>query len=147
MKLLFKVLHLHNSDRDLLFKTFFLLGLVRLGLWLLPFQKLLHLLGKIGQKSTEQMLKPIPLDRIVWAVNLNSSYTLGNVQCLPRALTTQVLMRMHGYAPQLRIGVAKGEQGNLEAHAWVENQGQVVIGYLRDFSRFTPLPSFKGSKL
>jgi hypothetical protein len=147
MKLLFKALHLHNSDRNLLFKTFILLSLVRLGLWLLPFQKLLHLLGKIGQISPEQLLKLIPLDRIVWAVNLNSFYTLGSVQCLPRALTTQVLMRMHGYAPQLRIGVAKGEQGNLEAHAWIENQGQVVIGYLRDFSRFTPLPSFKGSKL
>ncbi len=147
MKLLFKVLHLHNNDRNFLFKTFILLSLVRLGLWLLPFQKLLHLLGKLGHPSPKQLLKSIPLDRIVWAVNLNSSYTLGNVQCLPRALTTQVLMRSYGYAPQLRIGVTKGAQGNLEAHAWVENQGQVVIGYLRDFSRFTPLPSFKGSKL
>jgi Transglutaminase-like superfamily len=147
MKLLFKALRLHNNDRNLLFKTFILLSLVRLGLWLLPFQKLLHLLGKIGLTAAQELLETVPLDRIVWAVNLNSSYTLGNVQCLPRALTTQVLMRMHGYTPQLRIGVAKGEQGNLEAHAWVENQGQVVIGYLRDFSRFTPLPSFKGSKL
>jgi hypothetical protein len=40
----------------------------------------------------------------------------------------------------LRIGVAKGEAGKLEAHAWVESQGRIVIGGLRDLPYFTPLP-------
>jgi hypothetical protein len=56
-------------------------------------------------------------------------------------------MTRHGFSPQLRIGVAKGETGKLEAHAWIESQGKIVIGYLKDLSRFTPLPSLEGERL
>ncbi|NEQ84407.1 MAG: lasso peptide biosynthesis B2 protein, partial [Moorea sp. SIO2I5] len=63
------------------------------------------------------------------------------VKCLARALTSYTLMVQYGYVPQLRIGVAKGESGQLEAHAWVENQGLVVIGQLPDLTRFKTLPS------
>ncbi len=148
MKQLRKFLRLSSRERQLVINTFILLGLIRLALWLLPFQTLRRLLAKISQPSPQaQGLNQINLSKIVGAVNLSSRYMPGGVKCLARALTTQVLMSRCGYSPQLRIGVAKGEGGKLEAHAWVENQGQIVIGYLRDLSRFTPLPSFKGGKL
>jgi hypothetical protein len=51
------------------------------------------------------------------------------------------LLNWYGYASELRIGVAKGEQGELEAHAWVEYQGKVIIGGLSTLSRYVPLPS------
>ncbi|NEO22845.1 MAG: lasso peptide biosynthesis B2 protein [Moorea sp. SIO4G2] len=148
MKQLRKFLRLTSRERQLVINTFILLGLIRLGLWLLPFQTLRRLIAKISQPSLQaQGVNQTNLSKIVGAVNLSSRYMPGGVKCLARALTTQVLMSRCGYSPQLRIGVAKGEGGKLEAHAWVENQGQVVIGYLRDLSRFTPLPSFKGGKL
>ena len=148
MKPLFKLLRLHKIERQLLIQTFILLGLIRLGLRWLPFQKLLDILDNISQASFRQPpLGPIRLEQIVHAVELSSRYMPGEVLCLPRALTMQVLMRHQGFAPQLRIGVAKGEQGNLEAHAWVEHQGNIVMGYIRDLSRYTPLPSFKGCRL
>ncbi|NET54236.1 MAG: lasso peptide biosynthesis B2 protein, partial [Merismopedia sp. SIO2A8] len=77
-------------------------------------------------------------------VSTQKEQSLTGVKCLARALTTQVFMSRQGYSPQLRIGVAKGEGGQLEAHAWVESQGQVVIGYLGNLSYFTPLPSLEG---
>ncbi|NEO92611.1 MAG: lasso peptide biosynthesis B2 protein [Moorea sp. SIO3G5] len=148
MKRLRKFLRLTSRERQLVINTFILLGLIRLALWLLPFQTLRRLVAKISQPSPQaQGVNQTNLSKIVGAVNLSSRYMPGGVKCLARALTTQVLMSRCGYSPQLRIGVAKGEGGKLEAHAWVENQGQVVIGYLRDLSRFTPLPSFKGGKL
>ncbi len=148
MKQLRKFLRLTSRERQLVINTFILLGLIRLGLWLLPFQTLRRVIAKISQPSPQaQGVNQTNLSKIVGAVNLSSRYMPGGVKCLARALTTQVLMSRYGYSPQLRIGVAKGEGGKLEAHAWVENQGQVVIGYLRDLSRFTPLPSFKGGKL
>ncbi|AOY82354.1 lasso peptide biosynthesis B2 protein [Moorena producens JHB] len=148
MKQLRKFLRLTSRERQLVINTFILLGLIRLALWLLPFQTLRRLLAKISQPSPPaQRVNQTHLSKIVGAVNLSSRYMPGGVKCLARALTTQVLMSRCGYSPQLRIGVAKGEGGKLEAHAWVENQGQIVIGYLRDLSRFTPLPSFKGGKL
>jgi hypothetical protein len=42
---------------------------------------------------------------------------------------------------KLVIGVAKNQFQELEAHAWIEVQGRVVIGQLHDLERFTPLPT------
>ncbi len=149
MQQLYKFLSLTACDRILLCRAVFLLGAVRLGLGVLPFQRFRHLLA--GVKGT-RWLYPRPdcritLDQIVWAVEVASYYMPGQVKCLARALTTQVLMNWYGYTSELRIGVAKGEAGQFEAHAWVEVQGRVVIGHLRDLPRYTPMPSFEGGGL
>jgi len=86
------------------------------------------------------------VDKVIWAVSVASHYMPGGVKCLARALATQILLHWHGYPADLQIGVAKGEAGQLEAHAWVESQGQIVMGYLSNLSRFTPLPALGGSK-
>ncbi|MBU7583786.1 MAG: lasso peptide biosynthesis B2 protein [Nostoc sp. TH1S01] len=142
MKRLFKLLQLTNSDRQLLWKTFVLLGLVRLGMRLLSFNTLRKLINKLSKPNPR--LEQISFNKIVWAIDASTRYTPGGAKCLARALTCQVLMTRYGYAPELRIGVMKGEAGNLEAHAWIETQGKVVIGYLPDLSRFTLLPSLSG---
>lgn len=148
MKQLPRFLRLTSGERQLLINTFVLLGLVRLGLYFLPFQSLQRLLANISQvKSDNQKGRQNELGKIVRAVNISSRYLPGDVKCLARALTTQVLMSRRGFLPELRIGVAKGEKGQLEAHAWVENQGKVVIGHLRNLSHFTPMPSWQGGKL
>ena len=134
-------------DRTILITTFSLLGLVRLGLWLLPFQRLRGLLTRIGNiNSTIHKYNQTSIGKIIWAVETSSRYMPG-VKCLARALTTQVLMNQHGYSSELRIGVAKGESGELEAHAWIESQGKVVIGYLADISRFVPMEAAGGGRL
>ncbi|MFQ4140791.1 lasso peptide biosynthesis B2 protein [Chlorogloeopsis sp. ULAP02] len=139
MKQVCKLLRLNDRERNLLINTFILLGLVRLGLCLLPFQKLQQRLAIISQQSPQR--DQISLNQIIWAVNASTRYMPGGAKCLARALTCQTLMNRYGYSPQLRIGVTKSEKGKLEAHAWIENQGQIVIGNLTDLSRFTPLPS------
>jgi hypothetical protein len=55
----------------------------------------------------------------------------------------QVLLRQHGYASRLRIGVHKSAAGTLQAHAWVECQGRVVIGDDAELSHYTPLPALQ----
>ena len=149
MKRLFKFVLTKPSYFWLVATTFMLLGLVRLGLWLLPFATL--------QKLLSHSDRIIPLlfrkrDRsvndLIWAVNVSSKYMPGGVKCLARALTTEVLMKFNGYVPELRIGVAQSEAGKLEAHAWIESQGKVLIGQLNDLGRFRvlPLPTREVSK-
>lgn len=141
MKQLQKFLNLTSSDRHLLLYTFVLLSLVRLGLWLFPFQTLWEFLARFSQiSSNDSKINPVELEKMVWAVNVSSRYMPGQVKCLAKALTTQLLISQQGYSSQLHIGVVKGETGQIEAHAWVESQSQVVIGNLQDLSRFTPLP-------
>ncbi len=145
MKLLRKLGNLRKVNFYFLFVTFFLLGAVRLGLLLLEFRILLKIVNKL---STIKL--PLPnarLGQIIWGVNVATRYMPGGAKCLARALTTQVLMSHSGFSPELCIGVAKAESGELEAHAWIKHQGYVVIGHLPDLPRYIQLPSLEGIKL
>ncbi len=143
MSLVLKFFRLRRRDRNSLIKTFILLTLIRLSLWLLPFQTLRRLLDSISQSPQPQDQPPNPrnVNRVIWMVNTCSYYVPGQVKCLARALTTQVLLHRHNHDSQLRIGVTKTPHGQLEAHAWVELNGQVVIGQVDDLARFTPMPA------
>ncbi|MBW4630356.1 MAG: lasso peptide biosynthesis B2 protein [Iphinoe sp. HA4291-MV1] len=151
MKQLRNFLELSRSDRYLLAITFILLGAIRLGLFFLAFRNLLKLVQKVSKPTFrfpfETHESQISVGKIIWAVNVATRYMPGRAKCLARALTTQLLMSRYGYLCELRIGVAKEQGGKLEAHAWIEYQGQVAIGNMTDLSRFIPLPSFEGIKL
>jgi hypothetical protein len=144
MRRLYKFCQLTTGDRLLLLVTLGLLAAVRLGLWLFPFRTLLKMLSRLSQPAAQpRPSDPVTLRKIVWAVEVSSRLMPGSVKCLARALTTQVLLSRLDYAADLQIGVAKGARG-LEAHAWIECQGQIVIGNLQDLSRFVRLPSLEG---
>ena len=129
-------------DRQLLLNTFIFLSLVRLGLRFLPFRTLQKRLAQLSQVSPKTP-EHLSIGKIVWAIDTATRYMPGGVKCLARALVAQTMMQQHGHSGELRIGVAKGETGELEAHAWVEHRGRVVIGYLSDLQRYVPMPSFQ----
>jgi Transglutaminase-like superfamily len=136
------------SDRALLFTTFVLMTSIRLGLWLLPFQALLHRLQQVKQRFTRRSdSQQITISSIIWAVHVVGRYLAPGSKCLARALTTQMLLEWQGHSGELQIGVAKSETGLLEAHAWIEVQGQVVIGNLSDLARYQPMPQLSGRNL
>ncbi|QLE49069.1 lasso peptide biosynthesis B2 protein [Nostoc sp. C057] len=142
MKYLSKFIKLNSQKKQLLINTFIVLTLVRLGLWLLSFKTLHQLLLRLSNAKLKYQEKHhISIETIIWAVEVSSHYMLG-VKCLARALTCQVFMSRHGYTSNLCIGVAKGQEGELKAHAWLENQGQVVIGDVADLPNFSQLASF-----
>lgn len=146
MRRLRKFLRLSAGDRNFLITSFFLLAAIRLGLALIQFHQLLKFLNKISHTDKPHSIKQVSVEKIVWAVNTVTHYVPG-VKCLARALATQVLMRRYGYSGELRLGVAKAETGKLEAHAWIEHQGLVIMGNIPDLSRYMPLPSLEGVKL
>jgi Transglutaminase-like superfamily len=143
---LFNRIRQKYRNTQLLIYTFVLLSLVRLGLRFLSFptlQKQLETASQFSPKTPERL----SVGKLVWAVNTSSRHMPGGIKCLARALTTQTLMKQQGHPSELRIGIAKGETGQLEAHAWVEHRQRVVMGNLRDLQRYVPMPSFQGSKL
>jgi hypothetical protein len=137
MERLRKFLHLTSSDRRLLVCTALLLGVIRLGLRLLPFRIMQRLVQLVQVSATPHRINQSLIDRQMWAVMVASWY-VPKATCLTQALAAQVLLGRHGYPTQLRVGVARGEGGRLEAHAWVENQGKVIVGG-EDLSRYTLL--------
>lgn len=142
MKRLRKFLSLAPGEQKLLVSTMLLLAVVRACLWLVPFRILRKLLpkpkaGQVGSLETNRL----SMDQLTWAVTASSRY-VPKATCLTQALAMQVMLARHGYPSRLRIGVVKGEEGRLEAHAWVESEGRVVIGG-SGLERFVPLPTFE----
>ena len=136
-----KLLCLSSTDLLLLIKVGVLVGAVRVGLWLLPFRVLRRLLARLSQANSQlQQGNSAFIDRVAWAVTTASRYVPA-ATCLTQALATQVLLCRQGHPASLRIGVAKSEAGEFQAHAWVEYQGEVVIGGSEARSHFAPLLS------
>ena len=57
--------------------------------------------------------------------------------CLPQALAAEAILRRRGHPADLRLGVSRGDDG-VEAHAWVESYGRVIVGD-GDLDRLEPL--------
>lgn len=64
-----------------------------------------------------------------------------HARCLSRALAGSVIFARHGHDATLRIGVRRPGEDGFEAHAWLECEGEVVVGGPVD--SFTPFPSFR----
>ena len=127
-------LRLPGRDRKLLLETLFLMMKVRLMLWVLPFSHI--------QKSfleTPINKHDIPLERLIWAVKVSSHY-VPRATCLTNALTGQSLFLKHGYPCMIKIGVGKSDEGEFEAHAWLEYGDEVVIG--ESEKEYVPLVNF-----
>ena len=141
MERLHKFRCLPSPYRYLFVKSVILLGLVRVGLWLLPFQTLRRLLAHVTRAhAASPGGEQASMRQVVWAVTVASRYVPA-ATCLTQALATQVLLSRRGHPTSLRIGVGRSEAGEFQAHAWVECQGRVVIGGIKALSRYTPLLS------
>ena len=125
------------QQRWVLLYAFLLMNAIRLSLWLFPFGKVRRQLDVISATWVcDEKTSSVSVSFIVWAVSVAGYYAPGGAKCLVRALTTELLLNRYGYVHKLHIGVAKGSSQTLEAHAWVEHQGRVIVGKLSDLSRF-----------
>ncbi|WP_081716949.1 lasso peptide biosynthesis B2 protein [Leptolyngbya sp. Heron Island J] len=142
MRRLNRLLKLSGSEFRVLLFACLLLNGIRLALFLFPFNSIRQ---RLTQFSTVWICQdensPISVRFIGWAIHIAGRYTLGTAKCLVRALTAQLLLTRYGYPHQLHIGVAKSAADTLEAHAWIEYQGRVIVGQLNDLSRFKSLAS------
>ncbi len=138
MRRLSKLWSLSWHERKVICYACLLINSLRLALWLFSFNTVRHQLAQITSVWTCEH-ESVSLRFIIWAVTLSSHYTPGGAKCLVKALTAQLLLNRYGYDHQLHIGVAKSDSNDLEAHAWIEYQNQVIIGWLKDLNRFKPL--------
>lgn len=137
---LIKFLRLDPRDRCLFLSALVLLAVAKLGLAVLPFRSLVKVLDKLGRTVRySSSCDPSLPDRIAWAVE-KAGGQVPTAKCLCRALAGQVLFSWHGIPSSLRIGVLKKSESELEAHAWVESEGRVLVGELADLSRYVLLP-------
>jgi len=141
-----KFARLPNADRNLLIGAALLLLAMRCGRALFGYVRLRRWLSgarrphpDAAQESAGDTHK---IARLIWALNSAGAVMLGNRPCLAVAMATHWLLYRRGVGTDLRIGVKQDGTGRLEAHAWVERNGSVLIGEsqgLDVYHRFPPV--------
>ena len=139
-----KFLALGWADKLLLVRAFSLLCVITFALRTVQFQRLQRWLKRRAEHPARNpgAHRPTP-ERIAWATSIASRYVPKGV-CLPQALVAQYLLKSYAYQATLHIGVAKPHALGLQAHAWVESHGKIVIGdhgELNSLTQLSPLQS------
>jgi Transglutaminase-like superfamily len=118
-------------ERRLLAGVAILLVGLRLALAVLPYRVVRRLLdGPVseGALSAAPTIPELRRRRMIWAVEAVGRRVLGENPCLAQALALRWMLRRHGEDSTLHIGVRKAQAGDLLAHAWLEQDGVVLIG-------------------
>jgi hypothetical protein len=118
MSKLRRLLSMPFADKRLLARAWFALLAVDLGVRLASFdavQRFIDAHGKRGGVNSPERLQRF--------VRLAARHHLWKMQCLPQAQALRWLLAREGIGATVQIGVRK-DGGALEAHAWVELDGQ-----------------------
>ena len=138
MSRLIKFSRLSETERSLWIKAVCLLVAIRIALALIPLRALRDALAWRWRKRSIVHGPGAPtLRQIVWAAQSAARFVPG-VTCLVQSLTALRLGISAGYPVTMNIGTAKEVTGELKAHAWVEYQGQIILGALQE-TNYTPL--------
>lgn len=127
---------LPSSDRGLFLVALSAIAAIRVGLWVTSFRFLRRSVERIGRPAGSPDPTPGEADRIGWAVGSAARF-VPDATCLPQALAAEAILRHRGHPADLRLGVTR-EGGGVQAHAWVESYGRVIVGD-GDLERFAPL--------
>lgn len=141
MRRLQSFLRLPARERFLYLRTWLLLFRIRLMLWVLPYRRWRQIAAHMIRVENERQLDRPQVNQITRAVRVMSKY-VPQASCLTQALAAQTLLANEGQRSQLRVGVTQNG-GKLEAHAWVQIDGRVVIGGRESVVRFSAFPTLE----
>lgn len=110
---------------------------VRMALWLLPSRVIVQRVLEGSQRLPATARSGVRPDQIGWAIDA-ASRRVPRASCLTQAVAGQILLRRHGIASTLQVGVIRDQQG-FRAHAWIEEGGRILIGGIgsRQFTAMT----------
>ena len=147
-----KFIKMTTKDRRLYIKAVFMLIVVQIGLHGVGYARLVkwlenHTFTPFEHKNADQSkTKAEAYQRalhISQIVDLSARQGVYNANCLRRAITKWWLLRRENLNPVIRFG-AKRPVNKLQAHAWVELDGQPVgegLEVLASFPMFHSKPS------
>lgn len=108
----------------------------RLGLWIVPYRRLRRL------ADIEPRRRKSPPAGAASRIRRNITAVadfVPSATCLTQALAARALAGAAGLPSELRIGAAKGNNGEFMAHAWLVCGGEIVVGELPDLQRYSQL--------
>jgi len=141
------VLALSREERSLFRKAFLLLLRVRLRILLTSFPRVIAWVRRQTPAVAEDRRISDP-ERLSWMIE-STGYAFPRLyKCLPRALAGFILIRSCGWEVTLKIGARRRRPDlPMEAHAWLEREGEILIGELFGMEKFAVFETFEGKYL
>jgi hypothetical protein len=137
-----RFLQVPARERRLFLRAVPILAAVRIALWLLPLRTALRLTARVRDRRGPFRANRPGVRDLAQSVR-RAGRVIPKANCLPQALAGQILLGRAGHESEVRIGVRRDPERGFEAHAWLEHQGEVVLGEIPDMARFTPMPSLE----
>ena len=139
MKKIRKFLRLSQKEQLLFMYAVVILGMVTVGLRILPWIVLQQKLLKLAHWSSKFVsARRPPANLITWIIKVAGAL-IPKATCLPQALAAQFMLVQNAYPVELKIGITRNDDGILKAHAWVTSEGGILIGGVQDLDHFVPL--------
>lgn len=122
-----RFLALPAVKRHLLVQVMVLLWLTRFLLFAVQFQRTRRTLSWLVA-ALRHAFSTLDTDSadLVWAIE--TAIRQGPRSCLIEALAAQAFIELHGRQGSLVIGTRRNNSEELEAHAWLEQNGHTVVG-------------------
>ena len=119
---------LSKSDRALVIRAMFLLPIVATSLKTLGLRKtqLWLIRNSLGPMVPPKEQARANVRRAAQMVAVACRLQPLRSSCLPRTIVLWSLLRRRGIATDIRIGARSNSQGEFQAHAWLEWNGEVL---------------------
>ena len=131
---------MNRGDRRLVLRALVVVAAIRLGLWLLPLDKLQRNIARSLQRLGVRPRRSRVDSALAIAHSVEiAARSIRAATCLTQALAAQLLLFLAGHVSSLRIGMHKAG-GKFKAHAWLVWEGQIIIGDTPGIDDFKMLP-------
>jgi len=136
LKKIISFFRLPLKEKWLFFHILFWIIITKFHLKFFGFKKTKHLIeNKVNSISAKK--RRFQAAKIIHFINLITNYLISGT-CLVKALTGFLILKKNSYNPELQIGLKK-DGAQLEAHAWLTLDGEIILGHLDDLSEYQGL--------
>ncbi len=139
--LLIKFFKLSLSDKRMILEIVFFLFILRVIIILLPYSFLKPLLGKYNDKSLAEEHEIKVIRRISYWISRLSCILPLKCNCLPKAITGKLMLKIRGINSTLYLGMSKNKDKKLIAHAWLK-VGNIPVTGCRNNGKFVEVAYF-----
>jgi hypothetical protein len=133
---------LDGADKRLLLRAVGWLAVARVMMLVMSFQRLAARLS-VTEELSGRAADPDILSKVSWAVAAAANNVPWRSDCFPQTIAASKLLRKHGLASTIHLGVERVGDDELAGHAWLTCGDELVTGRGVDLSRYTELHAFR----